>query len=199
MFVPITDDLLEEAQDQLFQVFTDEKGTRVWDIDTGVNQRWYDIPDTCDIDRIDGMYAQQSGDSWHPLTRGINYGHDSDYDDIEDYPYRYDIRYNSATSKTQIEIWPKPGEIYAMRIEGSMEVGDFVKDADRASFDSRLILLYAIAYGKAHLGRQDAKSAMDAWTLRLNKIKANQHGTREYVRRNPSRPETEIQSRPKVI
>lgn len=334
MFVPIADDLLEEAQEQLFQIFTDEKGVREWEIPTGVSQRWYDIPLTCDIDRIMGMYAQQNGDYWHPLIRGIGPEHDSDYEDTEDYPYRYDIRANepeiglynqvqngdfsivdhtlggiqgwtwglssfyiggdhlvcgnpaaagipassdtdavigstydiqytiisgdvnlvtfggvsvadnglalstdvgthsytvtAATTgglaftqnpsgvglrvdnaiveatgarsiRTQIEVWPKPDDVYLMKIEGPMVLGPFVADADRASFDSRLILLYAVAYGKAHLNRPDAKSAMDAWTLRLNNIKANQHGTREYVRRNPSRPEIEIRSRPKVI
>ena len=101
--------------------------------------------------------------------------------------------------KTRIEIWPKPDDNYLMKIEGPMVIGPFVADGDRASFDSRLILLYAVAYGKAHLNRQDAKSAMDAWTLRLSKIKANQHGTREYVRRNPSRPEAVVRSRPKVV
>lgn len=328
MFVPIADDLLEEAQEQLFQIFTDEKGVREWEFSTGVNQRWYDIPLTCDIDRIMGMYAQQNGDYWHPLIRGIGSEHDSDYEDIEDYPYRYDIRANprpvspnlqdnsafstddlsveggegftwasseweisggelrttgigsafahsttpvfpavtydieytvdgaaltavsigskatdvggaplgiaigthshQVTTATgspfsiigddhvrldnvsikqiiadqatvQIEIWPKPDDNYLMKIEGPMVLGPFVSDGDRASFDSRLILLYAVAYGKAHLNRQDAKSAMDAWTLRLSKIKSNQHGTREYVRRNPSRPETAIRSRPKVV
>ena len=46
MFVPMADDLLEEAQEQLFQVFTDEKGVRDFEFTTGLNQRWYDIPDT---------------------------------------------------------------------------------------------------------------------------------------------------------
>lgn len=331
MFVPIADDLLEEAQEQLFQIFTDEKGVREWEIPTGVNQRWYDIPLTCDVDRIMGMWAQQNGDYWHPLIRGIGPAHDSDYDDIDDYPYRYDIRVNGdvlsgekqvngglstadatefggsngftwgsfsseisggklqslaaaaphvvisttpvavgaayeieytisgravlavalggavtddagsplgvnvgthkhtvtatslpslsfvfdaapgigvddvsikevlGSSKTQIEIWPKPDDVYLMKIEGPMVVAPFVADGDRASFDSRLILLYAVAFGKAHLNKPDAKSAMDAWTTRLNRIKANQHGTRKYVRKNPGTPEIEIRSRPKVV
>ena len=331
MFVPMADDLLEEAQEQLYEIFTDEKGIREWEITTGVNQRWYDIPDTCDIDHIEGMWVQQNGDYWHPLTRGISPAHDSDYDDIDDYPYRYDIRANpfplssqlqtngdfsitdvsvqggtgfrwdaslweitggqlrpttttlafaastvpitpglsydieytvlgaaltaihlggndidvdgvpistaigthrhrvtaisnaafivigsapatsvsiddvsirqvtSEEARTQIEVWPKPDDNYLMKIEGPMIVGPFVQDSDRASFDSRLILLYAIAFGKAHLGKQDAKSAMDAWTTRLNRIKANQHGTRRYVRQNPNRPEINVRSRPKVV
>ncbi len=164
-----------------------------------MNQRWYDIPDTCDIDHIEGMWAQQNGDYWRPLDRDITPAHDSDYDDIYDYPYRYDIRYNASVGKTQIEIWPKPDDIYPMKLEGMMVVGPFVQDGDRASFDSRLILLYAIAFGKAHLGKQDAKSAMDAWTTRLTRIKANQHGTRRYVRKNPTRPERGVRSRPKVV
>lgn len=320
-FVPMADELLEEAQAILFQIFTDEKGVREWEFNTGIKQRWYDIPDTCDIDRILGIYAQQNGDFWRPLKRGIDASHDSDYDDIEDCPYRYDIRarqfnagkdvivngdFSSATGwfwlstdwqvsggkatclsagtissivllqagvqyevtytietspcffvsvggsltdiygttlpvsvgthtvqvvaasstyaiqvyanaagpqldnisikptlsdsvKTQIEFWPKPDAVYPVKIEGPMVVSPFVADGDRASFDTHLILLYAVAYGKAHLNKPDAKASMDAWTAFLSKHKGNQHGTRKYVRRNHNTPERVVQARPKVV
>lgn len=199
MFVPMADDLLEEAQEQLFQAFTDEHGVREWDLVTSAGQRWYDIPDTCDIDQIEGMWAQKDGVEWVPMFRGVNAGHDSHYEDTYDYPQRFDLEYNPATSKVQIEIWPKADAAYAMRLKGPMVLRPFVQDGHRASFDSRLILLYAIAYGKAHLGKADAKVAMDAWNFRFKLIKANQHGTRVYVRRNPNKPEREVLSRPKVV
>lgn len=202
MFVPMTDDLLEEAQEQLFQIFTDEHGVREWELSTGVNQRWYDIPLTCDIDQINYIAAKESSstsDDWIPLIRGIDLAHDSVYEDTEDRPYRYDVRHNPIASKVQIEVWPKPDQIYPMKIEGKMTLLPFVADGDRASFDSRLVLLYAVAFGKAHLNKPDAKSAMDAWTTRLTRIKANQHGTRRYVRRNPRKPEYEVRTRPKVV
>jgi hypothetical protein len=102
--------------------------------------------------------------------------------DTESYPSRYDLKYNTVTSRAQIEIWPKPDAVYPISIEGQLQVSAFVADGDKSSMDYRLILLYAIAFGKAHLGRKDAKSAMDAWTTRLHQIVGNQHGTRRYIR-----------------
>lgn len=199
MFVPVADDLLEEAQEQLFQILTDEKGVREWTLTTGVGQRWYDVPDTCDIDKVLSVAAIWNEDEWQELTRGINLSHDSDYEDLDDYPQRYDIRWNPVTEKTQIEVWPKPDGIYAMKIEGPMTLLPFVADGDRASFDSRLVLLYAVAHGKAHLNKPDARAAMDSWNVRLKAIRANQHGTRRYIRRSPNKPEPAVLSRPKVV
>jgi hypothetical protein len=101
--------------------------------------------------------------------------------------------------ETLIEVWPKPDDAYQIKIEGPMVVGPFTKDADRASFDSRLILLYAVAFGKAHLNRKDAKSAMDAWTMRLQRIKSNQHGTRRYIRENPNNLHPDGLPQPRVV
>ena len=140
-----------------------------------------------------------TSDQWIPLTRGISPRYDSFYDTITSWPERYDIRFNPDTDRTQIEVWPKPDGVYDMKLEGPMVLLPFVQDNDRASFDSRLVLLYAVAYGKAHLNKKDAKSAMDAWLLRLSHIRANQHGDRRYIRRNPSKPERSIRRPPKVV
>lgn len=197
-FVPMADDLLEEAQEMLYELLKDEKQFREWTFSTGSGQRWYDIPSTCNIDHIDYV-AVLDGEEWRCLHRGIDLAHDSVYDDIEEEPYRYDIRYNDSTGKTQIELWPKPGGVYSMKIEGQFEPTAFVADGDRASFDSRLILQYAVAYGKAHLNRPDAQNAMDAWTLRLKALRNNQHGTERYQRRNPNRPERQMRPKPRVV
>lgn len=185
-FVPMTDDLLEEAQDQLFELLPDEKRFREWGMNTVVGQRWYDIPAECDIDNITSVAVFWQNQVWRELDRGIDISHDSDFNDFDDDPYRYDIRYNPTTGKTQIELWPKPDAVYQWKIEGRLQIGTFVADTDRASFDSRLILLYAIAMGKAHLKRPDAQIAMDAWNLRLKQLQGNQHGTKRYLRRNPN-------------
>jgi hypothetical protein len=198
LFVPVADDLLEEAQEQLFVVFRDQKRIRTWDDTLGVSQRWIDIPATCDVEKITGVYAWVN-EMWLPLTPGIDYSDDTVYDDTVSHPQKYDIRYNPTTSKTQFEIWPKSDQSYTIRVEGQMQMAAFVADGDRASFDHRLILLYAIAYGKAHLGKADAKSAMDAWTIRLRTLKADQHGLTRYIRQNPRNPETPTPAQPRVV
>ncbi len=199
-FVPYADDLLEEAQETIFLLLPDDKRVREWPSNTGVNQRWYDIPATCDIDLITGIYIREdSTSSWKELGRGIDYTFDGHYDDTNNHPLLYDIRYNDATARTQIEMWPKPDSVvYEWKIEGKMDLDKFVADGDRASIDSRVILLYAIAYGKAHLNKSDKKEAMEAWVARKGLLKAHQHGTKRYIRQNPSKREIDVISKPKV-
>lgn len=200
-FVPYADDLLEEAQEQIYLLLPDDKRVREWSGTTGANQRWYDIPTECNIDLITGVYARENSDSWwRELERGIDHDYDSLYDDVDHYPERYDVRFNPTTGKAQIEFWPNPDlTTYEWKIEGKMELDKFVADADRASIDSRLILLYAIAYGKAHLNRPDKNEAMQTWVARKNQLKAHQHGTKRYIRKNPSRPERTVLREPKVV
>lgn len=198
LFVPIADDLLEEAQSQLFTVFKDQKRSRTWDDTLGVAQRWLDIPGTCDVDNVKGVYAYVNN-RWVPLTFGIDYDDDSVYSTNTSYPRKYDIKFNVDTQKTQFEIWPKSDLSYPVRVEGLMQVTAFVADGDKASFDDRLILLYATAYGKAHLNKPDAKFAMDAWTTRLRTLKGEQHGLTRYIRQNPRNPETPTPAHPRVV
>lgn len=198
-FVPIADDLLEEAQEQIFLLLPTKDRTRVWDMTTGVEQRWYDIPETCDYTEIDNVSALH-GEEWVPMHEGIGLQHDSVYDDINDYPRRYDIRYNETVSKAQIEIWPQPDAAYSWRIEGLMTPNAFTADGHRAVVDYRLLLLYAIAFGKAHLRRPDAEAAMQAWINRKRLLLAKQHGNIEHVRENPSRRNSNpVRVRPRVV
>ena len=202
-FLPYLDDILDEAQEVIFRLLPDEKKFREWTFTTGANQRWYDIPADCDIDRIRKVSAYYN-QSWIEMARGIEIEHDAWRDQINYFPTRYDIRYNPDTGRTQIEIWPVPqsGTSYTFKIEGHMQLAPFVKDEDRASIDDRLIIQYAVAYGKAHLGRPDAEDAMAALNARLGQLKAEQHGERVYLRENPGRVRRaarEVQPFPKVV
>lgn len=202
-FVPMADVLLEEAQAMLYEIFTDDKGVREWDGNIGTAQRWVDIPAELDIDKMQGIWVKWGGsteDDWYPLRRGIEYHHDSDYDDHEDHPQRYDIRYNPTAGKAQIEIWPKTDQVYPYKIEGHMEVSDFVADSDRASFPKYMVLLYAEAYGKAHLNKRDAKVVMDRWETFLKKRRAKQHNGNTYIRKTQRELRRDhVPPRPKVI
>lgn len=91
-FVPMADGLLEEAQEQLFILMPDEKRIREWEFNTGVSQRWYDFPADCDIDRIIKISTYVT-DTWQKVYRGIDIYHDSIIDQVNDWPQRYDIRW----------------------------------------------------------------------------------------------------------
>lgn len=197
-FVPTADDFLEEGQELIFELLPDAARVRVWDMTTSINQRWYDIPTDCDHDEIQCVSRSENG-TWIPMTKGIGLSEDSSFSDVPGEPEKYDIKYNATTGRAQIEIWPNPDAAYAWRIEGGMTPNNFVADGDRAVVDSRLILLYAIAYGKAHLGKRDAEAAMNAWTTRFRAMKAKQHRGQVYVRRNPGHPQVEVRRKPQVI
>lgn len=316
-FVPFADDLLEEAQEQIFILMPDEKRVREWQFTTGLDQQWYDFPADCDIDRIINV-AAMFGQTWIPMHRGIDLYHDSLIDNMDYYPQRWDIRVRSwpvndgselqangnmattdtsasgteaggwlwasshwsisggklnclfsgdpVTSRTlsipghtydisytigtaaaygvtfggsttdtsgvvlpkttgthsvtvkaitttslvfnapftttvdnvsikdvsdataaedheQMEIWPIDANVrYTMKIEGYMKLAPFVADADRATIDDRLVLLYAEAYGKAHLNRPDAQLRMQSLNKRLSILRGQQHNGTRYVR-----------------
>lgn len=179
-FVPYAGDLLVEAQEQMFEALPNRLRRRFFTFNTGVGQVWYDIPTSCDVDRIE-KFEVQVNELWIPVRYGITSAHDDDAE-TQSYPVRYQFEFNTSTSRTQIRVSPEPDDIYPMRIFSEITLGDFAANNDYCSIDYRLILLYAIAYGKAHLGRRDAQTAMDALTFRLRQLKGNQHQGKRYIR-----------------
>lgn len=310
-FVPRADYLLEQAQSNLYLLMPDEKRVREWNLTTGLNQRWYDIPQDCDIDRVlelSALFEQ----TWLPMARGIDTFHDSTFDYISYYPQRYDIRArdtnielqtngdmaiadtsvtgttgftwtssnweiqsgraehvgsgadtftsdfspltatrytlkytigvaamqtismggvtsdingvplgltvgshiheilttntnslvftsvastaptlddvsivqaNTSNIRTQIELWPVDSDNnYPWKIEGYIKLAPFVDDNDRATIDDDLILLYAEAFGKAHLNKPDAGVVMAQLRERLRLLRGQQHGNQRYIR-----------------
>jgi len=196
-FAPYLDDLLDEAQEQIYEMLPDVKRKTKFEFNTSIAptpQTWYDIPANLNPEHIDEVNVYVTN-LWIPVDEGITQYHDS-ITEIQTYPRKYEIQYNSDTSKAQIEIWPQPDAVYPVSIEGQLILTPFVDDADKASMDHRLIILYCIAMGKAHLGKSDAKAAMDAFTLRLNLIRGNQHGNKRYIR---GRQVREPDPKPRVV
>lgn len=182
-FVQMADDLLEEAQEQIFEMLNDDENRETtWDLSVVADQQWSDFPSTCDPDEIKSVQVQING-TWLPVHKGIDMHHDS-YADNKDYPRRYDLRYNNdgVNDKQQIEWWPMSDATYTVRIEGVLQLGAFEADDDRATIDHRLILLYALAFGKGHLRHPDSGSYADAFKIRIGRLRGKQHGNKRYVR-----------------
>jgi hypothetical protein len=180
-FVPWVDDMIEEAYQTVFELLPDDKQIKKWPWNTGVNQRWYDVPDDLDIDHVNylAVYFQ---DTWLPLSRGIDMYHDSTYEEHEDFPLRWDLRFNPDADKTQIEMWPKIDGIYPIELEGQIRLNDLTNDNARLLYDDRLVLQYAMAMAKAHLNRPDAALAMNAFERRVKRIRGNFHVGKRYIR-----------------
>ena len=56
----------------------------------------------------------------------------------------------------QIVLWPKAVQIYTVRVWYVADLGRFTQDADRATLDDQMVLLHALATGKAHYRHPDA-------------------------------------------
>lgn len=193
--VPWLDDLLDEAQEQLFEMLPQRLRERYWDITLSAGQEWYDLPTDCDPDRIEWVQVQVAG-YWTPIVEGITPGMDS-VKDTTSWPLAYELRHNPDTGRYQLIVSPLPDQTYPLRIRGEMKIGEFNSDDDLSSLDYRLIVLYATAYGKAHLNRPDKKEAMDALVARLRELKAAQHTGKRYIRR--LKPAVPLLAKPRVV
>ncbi len=180
-FVPKADEFLDTAQDEIYEMIKDQGRTSYWDLTIGVAQQWEDVPSNMDPQGVTSVSVWYQ-DDWLPMIKGIGIAEDSIYDDIPGEPLRWDYKYNQATGKAQIEIWPKTDAIYTVRLESELVPADFVADGDYCSVDFMLLLLHATAYGKADLNKPDAGIAMAAWDRRKNQIKARQHNAKRYIR-----------------
>ncbi len=179
-YVSMADDLLENAQEEIFEILPNRYRVRDFDKTLGIGQQWLSIPDGCEADEIHEIRVYYAG-YWHPLVEGINYAHDS-VADTTSYPQRYEISYNPTTEKAQIEFWPDTDAEYQIRINAEMALTAFEADADLCCVDYRLLLLHAIAYGKSHLNKPDKDDAMRAWMTRRKKLVGNQHKGKRYIR-----------------
>ena len=198
-FVPYIDSLIVEAQEQIFELLTDEKRKQEFLFSTVIvpaPEVFYDVPGSMDLEQIDyvGVFIVNQ---WVPVTQGIFLAHDS-VNEVQTYPRKYQILLNPVVGYTQIKLWPEPDAVYPLKIRAITQNGPFVNDGDYCSVDPRLIKLYAIAFGKAHLGRKDAQLAMDAWSSRLKILRANQHGNERYIRGRSDDADS-ADPRPKVV
>lgn len=193
-FVPYANDLLVEAQEQMFERLRNDLRKQDFFITLNSGQVRADIPTNCNVDEIECVEVLVDG-YWIPVEYGIETWHDN-IASVTSHPARYEINYNPDLLKSQFEFTPTPGKEYSIRVKSELTIGPFAADSDYCSIDYRLVLLYAIAYAKSHLGRADKQEAVDALNFRLRELRANQHGAKRYIRGRKNRP---AQPKPVVV
>lgn len=117
------------------------------DVLTQAGQRYYDVPDTINFDRIERV-DYQWGDRWTPLDRGIDTTHYNTYNSDEgersDPLLRWDIKWTG--SATQVEIWPIPAtDNMPIRFTGIRNMAPLVNDSDRCDLDDQMVAMFAAA------------------------------------------------------
>ena len=110
-------------------------------------QRYYDVPNTIDFDRLDNVVVWWSGLAY-PLIRGITFNDFNAYDSTRDERngpvQRWDIRFTGV--KEQIEVWPVPdGNDQSLQFTGQQKMPRLVNDADPCALDDHLVVLFTAA------------------------------------------------------
>lgn len=167
-------EMLQVTQEWLWEDFTWPHLRVHRDISLQDGQRYYDMPEDLDIDRIEKIEIRD-GNRWLEVKYGIEAHHYTTYDsdlDQRTWPVlRWVIAEGALGDKEQIEVWPIPDRNAdaetldaTLRVWGVRKLAPLVADSDRADLDSRLIVGYAAAEMLAAAGAKDA-------TLKLSQAK----------------------------
>lgn len=147
---------------------------RYLDIQEG--QRFYDLPDDLDIDRIQKIEIK-ADDVYQPLCWGVDAEHYAAWDS-EKGETNWPPRRVKISEDEQLEIWPISSMNYdpltqegRIKITGIRKLRQFVHDDDRADLDGDLIVLHAAAEALAAQGAKDAQLKMDQANALLAKLK----------------------------
>ncbi len=112
-------------------------------------QRYYDMPEDLDYDRIEEVAVWWSSQPLK-IDRGIEF---ADYNYVnsetgatQDPPQKWDVRYDEAGDKEVIEVWPIPASNEnTLQFRGIQKFKPLVDDADVCRLDDRMIVLFAAA------------------------------------------------------
>lgn len=135
-------------------------------IEVANGQRFYDMPNDLDIDRIQKIEIK-ADTAYQPLHWGIDAEHyaawDSELDQRSWPPRRVKI-----TENEQLEIWPISDSDYVsasqegrIKVTGIRRLRPLIADNDEADLDDRLLVLHCAAEMLAAQGAPDAQVKID--------------------------------------
>lgn len=184
---PIMDSFLRSAQEQLYWQYEWRELHAFEERLTGVDQRLYDYPEGCNVERILNVSIWDGG-GWVELVEGISI-HDRSTD-ILDRPLKYD-RFE------QMEVWPVPRAQFRMRREYVKALAPFAESNDRTSLPSELVFLFALANAKDHYKQADADRYEKQLDGLLARLKAKHRGQSVWERPTSARSKDEFYSFPR--
>lgn len=117
---------------------------------------------------------ERRASTWMPLVHGIDpllYT-----DNARSMPTHFDVR-------EYLEVWPTPDQPYVVWLKGHMGLKRFSEDADEATIDHEIVLLFAAAMGKAHYRQPDSDIYAQMCARMTAELTAASHGTRKYMPR----------------
>jgi hypothetical protein len=195
---PALEDILTEANEY---VFGELDNSRPWQstLTLVASDRIYpfvsDAGLTIARGSVQSVWIEQGDSSRVPLSQGISHAQRADTD-LRTIPERYDTTMTGGTDDVglfQVEFWPTPDDAYVVHIDHNRVLSRFSASADLPSAPARLVLAYAIAMGKAHLGQPDADTVGQAFKNMLGQEKDKQRENRRFI------PPTSERRGPQVV
>ena len=113
-----------------------------------------------------------------PMAQGITHAMRADQA-LRDLPTRWDT--SMTDGEMTLEVWAIPDQQYTLHIDHNRALARFSSPTDKPSAPARLVLSYAIAMGKAHLGQQDADAAGKAFQSMLSDERDMQRENRRFL------------------
>jgi len=176
----LIDSMIRSAQDQLYEQFDWLELKGVQERPTGADQRYYDYPVDCNIDRIQTVSVLYTSE-YIPLQEGILLT-DRGLHSTGIVPLKYERR-------DQIELWPVPKSAnMTLRIEYIKMLGALVQNSDRVSISPQAIYLHALSNAKSHYRQPDADKYAAQLDALLAKQKARHRGQAIWSNSRPRSP-----------
>lgn len=182
---PILTRIIQRTQETLYDDF-DWPHLRVMfpSITLQAGQRYYDLPDDLNYDRIESVAVRINGLPI-PFRQGIDFNcyavFDSDQGIRSSPAQRWDIR--SVEDKEQIEVWPIPADsANSMQFTGIRRLRPLVDGNDVCDIDDRLITLFAASEILAHGENADANVKLKAAQQLYARLKGRSAGARPTFR-----------------
>ncbi len=144
---------------------------------------------------VQSVWIEQGDSSRVLLPQGISHAQRADTA-LRSIPERYDTTMRGGTSdqgEFTLEVWPTPDQTYTLHIDHNRILSRFSATTDKPCAPYRLVLGYAVAMGKAHLGQPDADTAGQAFKTMLSAERQRQRENRRFI------PPTSERRGPRVV
>jgi hypothetical protein len=171
----LLDSFLQNAQVQLYWLQDWRHLIESADFTTGVGQTLHDFPAGCERDRRVMKIEVEHAGQWVRICEGITTAMRSTVTS-QSVPARFE-RF------AQLELYPQADAAYTVRVWYVRDLGAFVEDDDPATLDDQMILLHAIANGKAHYRHPDAQVYEGQLNTLLSGIRGQSFSTDGVYRR----------------
>lgn len=171
---PLFEQFLRDAHDQLWWMVEWTFRDTINNQPVNVNEKWYDLPDDCDMEKLERLAYIRQGSS---VEYNVELGIDDWMRSVQSssVPYRFAIRTNPDSpnpNAVQIELYPTPQQTGILRTYYQRSAQRFVEPEDVSSVPDDLVFLMALYNALLHFNKPNAQAVGDQFTAKLANYRA---------------------------